>query len=76
MRAKWLSLVVILLVCSVATTVSASTNPELLPVLPSNCDYCSQLHCGCPAMPGMYVSSWDCACSSVQCDQSCNYAPL
>lgn len=38
-----------------------------------SCTYCSQDACGCPSC-GNHRLNFECACSSIQCTQSCSCA--
>ena len=41
-----------------------------------SCTYCSQARCGCASAPLGYMLSYSCACSSIQCDRTCEYTPI
>jgi hypothetical protein len=88
MTGKWARMVGVLAVAVILMTVPAFGED---PIGPENkdyggdgggggggsCTYCTETHCGCASpAPGMRLSSWSCACSSLTCTQDCTYVPV
>ena len=77
-RAKSVVLVLITMALSLSVVLpSAAVNPQnpTKPPDPSgggSCSYCSLPACGCPQPPPGCTGSFSCACSVLQCTQTCN----